>query len=142
MMGDAFDKSGLFAGPPAIQTTCPYCGVGCGVIASIEPSGRVEVAGDPAHPANLGRLCAKGMSLGDTLGLKGRLLHPLQRQEDEALAPISWDAALETVAGRLTSVIGSRGSSSIAFYLSGQLLTEDYYVAKQAHERIYRLGEC
>ena len=55
-----------------VRTTCPYCGVGCGVLA--KPGG--EVCGDPGHPANRGRLCSKGSALGETIGLDGRLLHP------------------------------------------------------------------
>lgn len=131
MTREAFDGSFRLANSSAIKTTCPYCGVGCGVVALVEASGRVEVAGDPSHPANLGRLCTKGMALGDTIGLEERLLHPLQRQEGGALAPISWDSALDIAAGRLISIAESHGPDAIAFYLSGQLLTEDYYVANK-----------
>ncbi len=63
-----------------IRTTCPYCGVGCGVRAQLKPDGAVEIAGDEAHPANAGRLCVKGAALGETMGLEGRLLHPVIRQ--------------------------------------------------------------
>jgi len=69
------------APPPAIRTTCPYCGVGCGVLATPDGVGGAAIAGDPAHPANLGRLCSKGAALGETLGLETRLLYPMVRQD-------------------------------------------------------------
>ncbi|MGH6619710.1 MAG: hypothetical protein ACREF6_09210, partial [Alphaproteobacteria bacterium] len=58
------------------RTTCPFCGVGCGVLAATAPDGTVTVKGDPDHPANFGRLCSKGSALAETIGLEGRLLHP------------------------------------------------------------------
>ena len=63
-----------------VKTTCPYCGVGCGVRASRAADGSFDIAGDPDHPANFGKLCVKGAALGETLGLEGRLLHPLIRE--------------------------------------------------------------
>ena len=60
--------------PPTVRTTCPYCGVGCGVLAQPDGAGGAAIAGDPAHPANRGRICSKGSALGETLGLAGRLL--------------------------------------------------------------------
>ena len=68
--------------PPAVRTTCPYCGVGCGVLAKPDGLGGALIAGDPDHPANFGRLCSKGSALGETLGLDSRLLHPMLRQAD------------------------------------------------------------
>ena len=65
------------AGPPAIATTCPYCGVGCGVSGRVAEGRTLAVTGDPAHPANAGRLCSKGAALGATVGLAGRLLAPM-----------------------------------------------------------------
>jgi len=59
----------------ATKTTCPYCGVGCGVLATPDGSGAAAISGDPDHPANFGRLCSKGAALGETLALDGRLLH-------------------------------------------------------------------
>ena len=109
-----------------VRTTCPYCGVGCGVIAKIATDGTVSVKGDPDHPANLGRLCSKGSALAETLDLDGRLLHP---QVNGAQA--SWDQALDTVAQRFQEVIAEHGPEAVAFYVSGQLLTEDYYVANK-----------
>jgi assimilatory nitrate reductase catalytic subunit len=110
----------------AIRTTCPYCGVGCGVLARRTPDGRIAIEGDPAHPANLGRLCSKGSALGETLDLDGRLLHP----EIHGIRS-DWDTALDLVAARFRAVIDEHGPEAVAFYVSGQLLTEDYYVANK-----------
>jgi assimilatory nitrate reductase catalytic subunit len=112
--------------PRPARTTCPYCGVGCGVLAQADGQGGAAVSGDPDHPANFGKLCSKGSALGETVGLEGRLLHPIV---DGRRA--SWDHALEAVAGRLTRVIDAHGPDAVGFYLSGQLLTEDYYVANK-----------
>ncbi len=117
--------------PPAVRTTCPYCGVGCGVLAKPDGRGGAIIEGDPDHPANFGRLCSKGSALGETLGLNGRLLHPMVRQADGALARATWDDALDQVTGQLRQIIDRHGPDSVAFYLSGQLLTEDYYVANK-----------
>jgi assimilatory nitrate reductase catalytic subunit len=117
--------------PPAIRTTCPYCGVGCGVLAKPDGRGGAVIAGDPDHPANFGRLCSKGSALGETLGLDTRLLYPMLRQLDGKLARTSWDGALDAVANGFASTIARHGPDSAAFYLSGQLLTEDYYVANK-----------
>ncbi len=113
-------------GARPIRTTCPYCGVGCGVLATPDDRGGVRIAGDPDHPANFGRLCSKGSALGETLGLETRLLTPVL---DGKTA--SWNAALDAIATRLATVRSTFGPDSIAFYLSGQLLTEDYYVANK-----------
>ena len=117
--------------PPAVRTTCPYCGVGCGVLAKPDGRGGAVIAGDPEHPANAGRLCSKGSALGETLGLESRLLHPMQRQADGTLAQLSWDNALQSVADGFARTVAQHGPDSVAFYLSGQLLTEDYYVANK-----------
>ena len=115
----------------AISTTCPYCGVGCGVLAQPDGRGGAAIAGDPTHPANLGRLCSKGSALGETVGLEGRLLHPMLRQPDGNLARASWPTALDHVAQGFRTIIERDGPDAVAFYLSGQLLTEDYYVANK-----------
>ena len=117
--------------PPAVRTTCPYCGVGCGVLAKPDGRGGAVIAGDPAHPANLGRLCSKGSALGETLGLETRLLHPMVRGVDGVLAKTSWGDALDKTAHGFADTIAKYGPDSVAFYLSGQLLTEDYYVANK-----------
>ena len=109
-----------------VRTTCPYCGVGCGVLATPQPDGSVKVSGDPDHPANFGRLCSKGSALGETLSLSGRLLHPEVDGERT-----SWDEALDLIATRFRAAIAEHGPDSVAIYGSGQLLTEDYYVANK-----------
>lgn len=109
-----------------VKTTCPYCGVGCGVIATRRPDGTVAIKGDPDHPANFGRLCSKGSALGETLSLEGRLLNPLVFGKEA-----SWDSALSLVASRFRDAIEIHGPDSVAIYGSGQLLTEDYYVANK-----------
>ncbi|HVJ03492.1 MAG TPA: molybdopterin-dependent oxidoreductase [Sphingomonas sp.] len=109
-----------------IRTTCAYCGVGCGIVATRTGARSVEIKGDPEHPANAGKLCSKGMHLGETVGLEGRLLHPMVGKKRA-----SWDKALDLVARRFRETIAQHGPDSVAFYVSGQLLTEDYYVANK-----------
>ncbi|MEO6291082.1 MAG: nitrate reductase, partial [Burkholderiaceae bacterium] len=115
------------------KSTCPYCGVGCGVI--IESSGDqiTGVRGDPLHPANFGRLCSKGSNLHLTataaVTQQTRLLYPMRREARHA-APqrISWDVALDSVVQKFAQIIQDHGPDAVGFYISGQLLTEDYYV--------------
>jgi assimilatory nitrate reductase catalytic subunit len=109
-----------------VRTTCAYCGVGCGILAERTGERSVAIAGDPDHPANRGRLCSKGMHLGETIGLEGRLLHPMIGRKKA-----SWDRALDLVARKFSRAIAEHGPDSVAFYVSGQLLTEDYYVANK-----------
>src|SRR5215475_6334122 len=138
----------MVAAPPAakVRTTCPYCGVGCGVLAGgqrlgvrseengaaggfLTPDSEVmipEVQGDPAHPANAGRLCSKGSALGETLGAERRLLVP-----EINGSRASWDEALDLAAERFSNAIKMHGPESVAMYVSGQFLTEDYYVANK-----------
>lgn len=108
------------------RTTCPYCGVGCGVIASRGPYGQVTVRGDEQHPANFGRLCVKGAALGETVGLEGRMLFP---EVDGERA--TWPQALAAAGSRLREILDRHGPQAVAFYASGQLLTEDYYAANK-----------
>ncbi|MGL3819533.1 molybdopterin-dependent oxidoreductase [Sphingopyxis sp. R3-92] len=110
----------------AVRTTCAYCGVGCGIRATVTGTRAVQIAGDPDHPANRGRLCSKGTHLGETVGLEGRLLHPMIGNKRAR-----WDKALDLVARRFRETIARHGPGSVAFYVSGQLLTEDYYVANK-----------
>lgn len=110
----------------AVRSTCPYCGVGCGIVATPTDDGSVRIAGDPDHPANMGRLCSKGAALAETLVPDGRLLHPERHGKR-----IGWNAALDEVATRFSETIDEHGLDSVAFYVSGQLLTEDYYVANK-----------
>src|SRR3979490_744211 len=115
----------------ATRTTCPYCGVGCGVLATPDGNGGAAIAGDPLHPANFGRLCSKGSALGETLGLEDRLPHPMIRCSKGTMEQVAWTDALDHVAHRLKHIVARDGPGAVAFYLSGQLLTEDYYVANK-----------
>jgi assimilatory nitrate reductase catalytic subunit len=117
--------------PRATRTTCPYCGVGCGVLATPDGNGGAAISGDPLHPANFGRLCSKGSALGETLGLEDRLLYPLIRCSKGTMEQVAWTDALDHVAHRLRHIVARDGPGAVAFYLSGQLLTEDYYVANK-----------
>ncbi|SDD49701.1 assimilatory nitrate reductase (NADH) alpha subunit apoprotein [Cupriavidus sp. YR651] len=112
-------------------TTCPYCGVGCGVRATVRADGQVEVSGDADHASNFGRLCVKGSALGETVDLNGRLLHPQVRDADGQLHRVSWDDALDKVAAGFTDIIAKHGPDAVALYVSGQILTEDYYIANK-----------
>ncbi len=115
----------------ATSTTCPYCGVGCGVLATPDGSGGAAISGDPSHPANLGRLCSKGSALGETLGLEDRLLYPMIRCSKGTMERVAWTDALDHIAHRFAHIVARDGPNAVAFYLSGQLLTEDYYVANK-----------
>lgn len=125
----------LDAFPGLRRTTCPYCGVGCGVDAKLSyamnEAGKVcstleSVSGTPEHPANHGRLCVKGSKLVESNGLDNRLLKPMLKGQ-----PTDWDTATLAVAQGLSEAIEQHGPDSVAFYVSGQLLTEDYYVANK-----------
>ncbi|HEY2710172.1 MAG TPA: molybdopterin-dependent oxidoreductase [Caulobacteraceae bacterium] len=107
------------------RTTCPYCGVGCGIVADGDRS-TLSVRGDEAHPANFGRLCTKGSTLAQTVGLEGRLLAPIIGERT-----VGWNEATALVARRFSEAIERHGPDSVAFYVSGQLLTEDYYAANK-----------
>ncbi|WP_296280699.1 nitrate reductase [uncultured Acinetobacter sp.] len=115
------------------QTTCPYCGVGCGVTATVQETAlgqKVSVLGDLNHPSNYGKLCIKGSNLADTIGLETRVLHPmLGRKSHREIT--SWDTATDLIANKFQNFIDQYGRDSIAFYVSGQLLTEDYYVVNK-----------
>ena len=123
------DKSASLNPQTSVLTTCPYCGVGCGVEVKVDEDG-VMLTGDKQHPANFGRLCSKGAALADTLvdtlDGEGRLLHPLIDGQRA-----SWDEALNRVAEGFGRIIAQHGPDAVAFYVSGQLLTEDYYVANK-----------
>jgi assimilatory nitrate reductase catalytic subunit len=115
------------------RSTCPYCGVGCGVIIESAGAQITGVRGDTEHPANFGRLCSKGSTLHLTataaVTQQARLLQPLRRSaRGGALQPVGWDAALDEAAERFASIIETHGPDAVGFYLSGQMLTEDYYV--------------
>ena len=115
------------------KSTCPYCGVGCGVIIESHGPQITGVRGDPSHPANFGRLCTKGSTLHLTasspITLQTRLLQPLRRaQRSDAPQPLLWDAALGLATEKFADIIQRHGPNAVGFYVSGQLLTEDYYV--------------
>ena len=115
------------------RSTCPYCGVGCGVIIESNAGHITGVRGDPAHPANFGRLCSKGSSLHLTaspaMAAQTRLLQPMRRLvRGGSLQPATWDSAMQLAGQTLASIARTHGAEAIGFYVSGQLLTEDYYV--------------
>jgi len=109
-----------------VNTTCCYCGVGCGVTATVEHNKIIGVKGNSAHPANKGKLCVKGSALHETQDFSDRLLQPMVSG-----APSSWEEAIALGAQKFKDTINTYGPDSVAFYLSGQLLTEDYYIANK-----------
>jgi assimilatory nitrate reductase catalytic subunit len=124
---------GAGAGTRTTRSTCPYCGVGCGVLIDTRNDEIVGVRGDPDHPANVGRLCTKGSTLHLTarplVQAQVRALHPeLRTDRGAARRRTGWDAALDFVAARLADTVRAHGPDSVGLYVSGQLLTEDYYV--------------
>ena len=111
------------------RSVCCYCGTGCGVLIRSDGRRIIDVAGDPAHPANFGRLCTKGNTLHLASVRTGRATVPMLRESRSVLpAPTSWDRALDVAAERFAAIIREHGPDAVAFYVSGQLLTEDYYV--------------
>ena len=102
-----------------IKTTCPYCGVGCGVQVLVEDT-KFQIRGDQQHPANFGKLCIKGKNLADTIDNSHRLTAPTIHGES-----VTWDRATDYVAHQFKDIIAEHGPDSVAFYVSGQLLTED-----------------
>ena len=115
-----------------VRSVCPYCGVGCGVILKTGKGRVLSVKGDPDHPANRGKLCTKGITLHKTIHTPDRLTQPLMRKtRTDSFLPVSWDRALGRIAQTFQSLIDTYGPGSIAFYISGQLMTEDYYVVNK-----------
>jgi ferredoxin-nitrate reductase len=114
------------------KTTCSYCGVGCGML--VRTDGRaVHVEGDPEHPSSQGQLCSKGRTIGYTvMDRSDRILYPaLRASRNHPLERVSWDTALDRAAAVFRSIIARYGPSSVGFYVSGQLLTEEYYVVNK-----------
>lgn len=109
-----------------VRTACPYCGVGCGIEVTLQDGKPVQLRGDKNHPANFGKLCVKGSSLLETLHSEGRLLAPMVDGQ-----VTDWDEATSVVARKFADTIKEYGPDSVAMYVSGQLLTEDYYVANK-----------
>ena len=99
--------------PGATRTTCPYCGVGCGVLATPDGSGGAGIEGDREHPANFGRLCSKGSALGETLGLEDRLLYPMIRCSKGTMERVAWTDALDHVAHRFEHIIARDGHDAV-----------------------------
>jgi len=114
-------------------TTCCYCGVGCGIIAKKDNQGRLQVEGDKDHPVNKGMLCSKGMNLHYTvMDTSDRILYPEMRYgRNQPRQRVSWDTALERTAAVFKTLIEKYGPDSVAFYASGQCLTEEYYVVNK-----------
>ena len=115
------------------RSTCPYCGVGCGVIIESDGGRITGVRGDPEHPANHGRLCTKGSTLHLTadpaVAAATRLLYPMRRAvRGQPPQRIDWETALDEAATRFGDIVDRHGPDAVGFYISGQLLTEDYYV--------------
>lgn len=108
------------------RTSCPYCGVGCGVLAEVDDNHVINISGDPDHPANAGKLCSKGLALGQTFDDEHRLLHPVVNGEE-----VNWEKAIQCIARNFQDTIDRHGPESVGFYVSGQLLTEDYYVVNK-----------
>ena len=108
------------------ETTCPYCGVGCGVTTESHGDTMRPVKGSKHHPANFGRLCVKGSALQETMSDEGRLLYPTMNGQRT-----SWEKSLSLIADKIKQVLMTDGPEAIAFYGAGQMLTEDYYVANK-----------
>lgn len=114
------------------RTLCPYCGVGCGLLLQVEGGAVKRVKGDPDHPSSLGDVCAKAVHLPPALRTPDRLLHPqIRTRRDAELTRVPWDLAVRFVADRLRETVAAHGPDAVAFYGSGQLLTEEYYVASK-----------
>ncbi len=115
-----------------VRTTCPYCGVGCGLVATVDAGRLLAVRGDELHPVNRGKTCRKPVELPAAVHHRARALVPRRRESRGAAAmPVSWDQATGEIAGRLAEIKARHGGEAIAFYISGQLLTEDYYVVNK-----------
>ncbi|MEM0940206.1 MAG: molybdopterin-dependent oxidoreductase [Bacteroidota bacterium] len=117
----------------SFKTTCSYCGVGCGIIASKDRKGRLLVEGDKDHPVNKGMLCSKGMNLHYTvMDQSDRLLSPQMRwSKNHPLREVDWDTALDRAASVFKTFIKNNGPDSVGLYVSGQCLTEEYYIANK-----------
>jgi ferredoxin-nitrate reductase len=116
-----------------IKTTCSYCGVGCGIIVNNDSKNGVTVTGDKNHPVNKGMLCSKGMNLHYVVNdTSDRILHPEMRwSKSHPMERVSWDAGLDRAAAVFTSIINKYGPDSVGFYISGQCLTEEYYLVNK-----------
>ena len=116
-----------------IKTTCSYCGVGCGIVIKKDINNTVFVEGDNDHPVNRGMLCSKGMNLHYVVNdTSDRILYPEMRwSRSHPRERVSWDDALDRAASVFKSIIKKHGPDSVAFYVSGQSLTEEYYIVNK-----------
>jgi len=115
-----------------VKSYCPYCGVGCGLLAGVNDGSLAKIKGDPAHPSSFGDICAKAVYLPETIRTPDRLLYPqLRRCQDGPFTRVSWDVALKSIASKFREIMREHGPGAIAFYGSGQLTTEEYYVANK-----------
>jgi ferredoxin-nitrate reductase len=132
LIGKNINHNGAVPGDAA-KTTCCYCGVGCGIVVHKEKNGSIRVEGDKDHPVNKGMLCSKGMNLHYTvMDTSDRLLYPEMRYaKNQPRQRVSWDTALERTAAVFKTLIDKYGPDSVAFYASGQCLTEEYYVVNK-----------
>ncbi|HEY1539762.1 MAG TPA: molybdopterin-dependent oxidoreductase [Solirubrobacteraceae bacterium] len=113
-------------------TQCPYCGVGCGLLADVDDGKLVAVRGDRHHPANRGRTCRKPLGLPFAVNAPDRATTPLWRDDRDArFEPTGWEDVLGTLSTKLRKIIDEHGPDAVAFYVSGQLLTEDYYAVNK-----------
>src|SRR5437899_7259049 len=114
------------------RTLCPYCGVGCGLLVRVEDGAVTRVKGDPDHPANFGDVCAKAVHLPPALRTPDRLLYPeIRSRRDRERNRVPWELALRFTGERLGEIIAAHGPDAVAVYASGQLTTEEYYVASK-----------
>lgn len=115
------------------KTTCSYCGVGCGILVDVDLKGTIAVEGDPDYPTNKGMLCSKGRNLNYVAqDISDRILHPEMRwSRNHPMQKVSWDTAFERAAAVFKSIIAKHGPDSVGFYVSGQCLTEEYYLANK-----------
>ena len=124
-----------------VRSTCCFCGVGCGVLIEAGDGAITGVRGDPEHPANRGNLCSKGRALHLTTGIAGRALYPEVRcARSRPRMRIDWDAALEYLADRYAETIAQHGPDAVGFYVSGQLLTEDYFAFNKLARALVEAG--
>ena len=121
------------SGEKSYKTTCSYCGVGCGIVVRKDRKGKVSVEGDPDHPVNRGMLCSKGMNLHYVVQDRtDRLMYPEMRwSRHHPYERVSWPEAMKRAAAVFRSIIAQHGPDAVGFYVSGQCLTEEYYVANK-----------
>ncbi|WP_345991512.1 molybdopterin oxidoreductase family protein [Sulfurimonas sp. HSL-1716] len=106
-----------------IKSVCGYCGVGCGL-----EYDEKNLIGDVTYPTNFGKVCSKGVSELVSIQTDTRLLRPVYRESlNQEFTTLKWEDAIKRIADK----IRKSSKEKIGFYLSGQLLTEDYYIANK-----------